>query len=243
MKMKLLVTLLLISGLAGAQTLPDYAKEKRWAEQIEDGLMDGDAVWIKANSHEFMSIYTPSESDTKKTAIVVHGLGVHPDWHQIIQPLRVALTTQGYNTLSIQMPVLDNSAHSGDYQAVFPQADQRIRSAVEYLNQQDLVADVLIAHSLGSVMSTHYLANNQHPFKRFVGVGMPSGNVDYLSKLSLPILDLYGDQDIESVLSSVKARAQASKNNAGYTQKVVGADHFFNDKDQVLIETVGAWLK
>jgi len=241
--MKLLATLLLISGLASAQTTPDYAKEARWAEQVEDGLMDGDVVWLKANSHEFMSIYTPSESDTQKTAVIVHGLGVHPDWQQVIQPLRVALTTQGFNTLSIQMPVLDNSAHSGAYQAVFPQADQRIHSAVEYLHQQDLIADVLVAHSLGSVMSTHYLANNQHPFKRFVGVGMPSDNANYLLKLSLPILDLYGDQDIESVLSSVEARAQASKHNASYTQKVVGADHFFNDKDQVLIESVGAWLK
>ena len=241
--MKLLAALLLISGLVNAQTTPDYAKETRWAEQVEDGLMDGDVVWLTANSHEFMSIYTPSETDTQKTAIIVHGLGVHPDWQQVIQPLRVALTTQGFNTLSIQMPVLDNEAHSGAYRSVFPQADQRIQAAVEYLQKNDLIADVLVAHSLGSVMSTHYLANYPHPFKRFVGVGMPSDNANYLPKLSIPILDLYGDQDIESVLTSVKARAQAAKGNNNYTQIMVGADHFFNDKDEVLINSVGAWLK
>lgn len=242
-KMKLLIMLLLASTLVNAQTLPDYAKEKRWAQQIEDGLMDGDVVWLTANDHEFMSIYTPSETDTQKTAIIVHGLGVHPDWQQVIQPVRVALTTQGFNTLSIQMPVLDNEAHAGAYRAVFPQADLRIQAAADYLHQNDLIANVLIAHSLGSVMSTHYLANNKHPFNRFVGIGMPGDNAQYLSKLTIPVLDLYGDEDIVSVLDSVQTRAQAAKDNANYTQKMVTADHFFNDRDELLIESVDTWLK
>ena len=239
---KILIALCMLSNMVFAQTVPDYAKEARWAEQVEDGIMDGDVVWLAANNHDFMSIFTPSEVEVNQTAIIVHGLGVHPDWPQVIQPLRVALTTQGFNTLSIQMPVLDNEAHSGAYQAVFGQADQRIQAAVEYLQKNDLLADVLVAHSLGSVMSTHYLANYPHPFKRFVGVGMPGDNADYLPKLSIPILDLYGDQDIESVLNSVEARAQAAKGNNNYTQIVVSADHFFNEKDELLINTVNAWL-
>jgi alpha/beta superfamily hydrolase len=241
--MKLLIMLLLVNTLVNAQTVPDYAKETRWAQQVEDGLMDGDALWLTANNHEFMSIYTPSETDTQRTAVIVHGLGVHPDWQQVIQPLRVALTTKGFNTLSIQMPVLDNEAHAGAYQAVFTQADQRLQAVATYLHQNDLLADVLIAHSLGSVMSTHYLANNKHPFKRYVGVGMPGDSADYLPKLNIPILDLYGDEDITSVLNSVKARALAAKDNMNYTQKMVTADHFFNDRDEILIESVGAWLK
>ena len=170
---QLVAALILISSFTFAQTVPDYAKEARWASFIEDGLMDGDVVLLKANDHEFLAIYTESESDTKQTAVIVHGLGVHPDWPQVIQPLRVALTERGFNTLSIQMPVLENGVESDGYAPLLVDADNRINSAVNYLTAQGLEANVLIAHSLGSVMSTHYLANNANPFKRYVGIGMP----------------------------------------------------------------------
>jgi hypothetical protein len=89
-----------------AQVVPNYAKEKRWASQVEDGLMDGDVVWLSANKQPFMSLYTPSETNTKRAALIVHGLGVHPDWAQVIQPLRVALSEKGWHTLSVQITTL-----------------------------------------------------------------------------------------------------------------------------------------
>ncbi|MBT4123075.1 MAG: DUF3530 family protein, partial [Candidatus Ruthia sp.] len=180
---QLVAALILISSFTFAQTVPDYAKEARWASFIEDGLMDGDVVLLKANDHEFLAIYTESESDTKQTAVIVHGLGVHPDWPQVIQPLRVALTERGFNTLSIQMPVLENGVGSDGYAPLLVDADNRINSAVNYLTAQGLEANVLIAHSLGSVMSTHYLANNANPFKRYVGIGMPKTTAQYLSNI------------------------------------------------------------
>ncbi len=241
--MKILLILLLVSQLTWAQTVPDYAKEIRWAEQVEEGIMEGDVVWLKANNHEFMSIFTPSESNTQKTAIIVHGLGVHADWSQVVQPLRTALTQQGFNTLSIQMPVLKNGVESEGYAPLFNAVDKRIAAAVEYLQSQDLEPDALIAHSLGSVMSVHYLANNPQAFKRFVGVGMPDMTVKYLAKINIPMLDLYGTKDIQSVLHSVKGRAKAAKLNADYLQMQVDADHFFDEKDALLINKVGAWLK
>ncbi len=242
--MKLLSILLLVIYVALAQAAPDYAKEARWASQVEDGIMDGDVVWLKANSHEFMSIYTSSEVDTKQTAVVVHGLGVHPDFTQVIQPLRVALTEKGFNTLSIQMPVLENGIGSEGYMPLLIDADNRINAAIDYLNAQELQADVLIAHSLGSVMSTHFLANNSHPFKRFVGVGTPKGAAKYLEKINIPVFDLYGEQDIASVIEGIDLKLQASQHNKGYAQKMaIGADHFFNDQDELLVDEVSAWLK
>ncbi|CAC9453295.1 hypothetical protein [uncultured Gammaproteobacteria bacterium] len=64
--MKFISILLLVSNFAFAQTVPDYAKEGRWAAQVEDGLMDGDAVWLSANNHKFLSLYTPSETKTSE---------------------------------------------------------------------------------------------------------------------------------------------------------------------------------
>ena len=240
---KILVALILLSNIVFAQLVPDYAKEARWASFVDDGLMDGDVVLLNANDHEFLSIYTESESDTKQTAVIAHGLGVHPDWPQVIQPIRVALTERGFNTLSIQMPVLENGMGSESYMPLLADADNRINSAVDYLTAQGLEANVLIAHSLGSVMSTHYLANNANPFNRYVGIGMPKTAAQYLSEIDIPVLDLYGDEDIPSVMRGIQGKQRASKHNPNYRQKMVSADHFFNDKDELLINEVSAWLK
>ena len=205
--------------------------------------MDGDVIWLSANDHQFMSLYTPSETKTKQAALVIHGIGVHPNWAQVIRPLRVALTEKGWHTLSIQMPVLANEREAPEYVSLLTQADERIEVAIDYLKQQGLSVDAIVAHSLGSVMSAHYLANNPQSIKQFVAVGMPDLATQYLGKIRIPVLDLYGAEDIEPVLKSVNQRAVVSQANKYYTQKKVDADHFFNDRDELLIDEVSTWLK
>ena len=68
------------------------------------------------DGHKFLSIFTPAENDSSEYALIVmHGIGVHPNWDQVIRPIRVEMTTHGWNTLSIQMPVLANDAAPEDY--------------------------------------------------------------------------------------------------------------------------------
>jgi len=240
--MKWLLILLFVNQFALAQVEPNYAKEKRWASQVEESLMDGDVVWLNADKHQFMSLYTASETDTKRATLIVHGLGAHPNWEQIIKPLRIALSEKGWHTLSIQMPVLANDKEADEYIDLLPEADNRIKAGIAYLQQQGLNTDMIVSHSLGSVMSAHYLDSHPYPVKYFVAVGMPDLAVKYLHKIRIPVLDLYGKDDIEPVLNSVNQRAKVSKNNKHYTQKKVNADHFFNDKDELLIDSVNQWL-
>jgi hypothetical protein len=240
---KLFVLLFFISSMAISATSPDYAKEARWAEQVEESILDGDSVWLSVDEHEFFTIFTEDESEGNEAAIIVHGTGVHPDWTQVIQPLRVGLTENGFNTLSIQMPVLENGMHGIDYKPLFPGAGRRIMSAVKYLKGEGFNPTTLIGHSLGTVMSTHFLANNKHTFEKFVAVGMGRNAVQFLSNIDLAVLDLYGNEDLESVLSSTKDKMNASKHNQNYTQKMVNADHFFNNQDDLLISEVSTWLK
>ncbi len=236
--------LITITNFAWAQVVPDYAKEARWASFIEDGLMDGDVVWIKNADREFLSILTDSESESNKFAIVMHGLGVHPDWTGVIQPLRLSLTEQGYHTLSIQLPVLANGADGKQYDALNVDSDKRIQAAIDYIKSMGKSADLLVAHSRGTTMATHYLAGHlQHPFKKFVAVGMNGGSTPYLSDITIPILDLYGTEDIDPVLTSVKQRQAASSLNTKYSQKQIKGDHFFNDQNELLSQSVSNWLK
>ncbi|MCH9712419.1 MAG: alpha/beta hydrolase family protein [Proteobacteria bacterium] len=242
--MKLLVTLLLISGLASALTTPDYEKEARWASFIEDGLMDGDVVWIENGEKEFLSILTEAESDSNKVAIIVHGLGVHPDWTGVIQPLRLSLTEQGYHTLAIQLPVLANGVEGKEYVGLFSDSDKRIQASVDYIKSTGKEADLLVAHSLGATMATHYFSNTpKHPFKKFVAVGMNGGSVPYLPSVDIPLLDIYGTADIDPVLKTVIQRREAAKNNSQYVQRMIQGDHFFNEQSDLLTQAVGDWLK
>lgn len=240
MKLYLLVVYL-FSTLTLAQTMPDYAKESRWATQIEDSLMDGEVVWIKNDNREFLSILTESESESNKVAIVMHGLGVHPDWNGVIQPLRVALTENGYHTLSIQLPVLANGIPGSEYKPLWKDSDKRIQAAIAYVGELGLSVDSLVAHSHGTRMAKHYFQNNpNHPFKRFVAIGM--GDSSGLSNINIPVLDLYGSEDLDSVLGTVNLRKQAAQHNAAYEQVQINGDHFFNDQNQILNTTVVNWL-
>ena len=92
----------------------DLAREQRMSDEIIDAILDGNPEILKADGHEFLSIYT--EADNAKGAVIVmHGRGFHPDWVDVVQPLRVNLVESGWSTLALQMPALEKSATFYDY--------------------------------------------------------------------------------------------------------------------------------
>ncbi len=98
----------------------DLEKEKRWADQIVDAIFDGEPVYLNDGQNDFLSIYTESEDSSKLGMIVAHGTGIHPDWEQVVQPVRVEMAARGWNTLSIQMPILLNEATYEEYVPLYP---------------------------------------------------------------------------------------------------------------------------
>ena len=108
---------LLVLGQALASE-PDFARESRLADEIVDVIFDGDPVWLEADGREFLGIYTEAD-DSTAAVIILHGRGFHPDWADTVNPLRVGLVERGYDTLSLQMPVLEKDARYYDYVPVF----------------------------------------------------------------------------------------------------------------------------
>ena len=98
-----LVAALLFSVEAMAS---DLAKEQRWREQVADSIMDGEEVDVMVDGRGVFGIYTEAAEDSDKGMIIAHGIGVHPNWDQVILPLRVEMAERGWHTLSIQMPIL-----------------------------------------------------------------------------------------------------------------------------------------
>jgi len=231
----------------------DLAKEKRWADQVVDAIMDGDAVWLNNGKHDFLGIYTEANEDKQRAVIIAHGTGIHPDWQQVIQPLRVGLIEHNWNTLSIQMPVLANDADYIEYAPLYDEVAPRIKAAIEYLKNNGSKDIVLIGHSQGASMTAYYLSTSKPNVKGFVAIGMAAfakdarmDSIRALERITVPVLDLYGEDDLENILATVSDRANATKRsgNKNFTQiKTAGANHFFDDKENDLVGTVAEWLE
>ena len=243
-------TLLFTSSITHAS---DLAKEQRWAEQIVDAIFDGEPVMLKDGELEFLAIYTPSSTDkTGNAAIVIHGLGVHPDWDQVIRPLRTALPERGWSTLSLQMPILANGVGHEEYAPLFSDVSGRIEAGINYLKEQGAKRIVIIAHSLGAAMGSYYLSTHRpEAVVGFVGIGMGSSSIPVmdnettLKSVDVPVFDLYGENDLGDVVAGAEARKKAVESNSVRHSKqemIPGAGHFFEGKDQVLINETTVWI-
>ena len=230
----------------------DLEKEQRWAQQIVDALLDGDAIHLNDGSHDFLAIETASANGSAThTAIILHGTGVHPNWPTVVYPVRTRLPEAGWQTLSIQMPVLANDAEHAAYAALYEEIPGRMNAAIDHARAAGAERVVLIAQSQGATMAAYYLANGGRPIEGLAAVGMgpgfadgPMDNLAHLSKLTLPLLDLYGSEDLPEVVASAERRRQiAQAVNAGYVQqRVAGADHFFDGEEDLLLDRMLEWL-
>ena len=251
--------------LQSAVLASDIEREKRLANEIVDALLDGEAVYLQANGQAFLSIYTEAD-DAKGTAIILHGRGFHPDWQDVINPIRVGLIESGWNTLSVQMPVLAKQAKYYDYLPLFPQAIPRIEAAIAFARKQasEHSSDqgkesggrskvVLIAHSCGAHMAMTWADTESfESIDAYVGIGM--GATDYkqpmtrdfpLEKLTVPVLDVYADRDYPAVVKMAEKRwssIQAAGNKRSRQVVVDDADHYYVDRGEALTAVISEWL-
>ena len=230
------VALFSLAGSAGAS---DYAREKKWADEVLPGLVVGDPVYLQTprGHHKFLTLFTPA--DTGKAAIVVHGMGIHPDWG-MVGTLRTELADRGFATLSIQMPILAADAKSEDYPPTFPEAVECIAEAVGFLNAKGYRRIAIVSHSMGSRMSLGYLADKPDPaVKSWASLGISVG--DYKA-LKLPVLDLYGENDLPPVLANAAKRKQSLAARDSKQVTIARADHFFTGREAEMVAAVADFL-
>ena len=232
--------LLLAPALSLAQA--DYAREKRWADEITPAILVGDPVQLELGSgRRFLAIYTPNPR-AAGGVIVVHGLGLHPDWG-LINALRSQLSEQDYSTLSVQMPVLAADAKGDQYLPLFPEASERLAAAVAFLRGKGMQKVAIVSHSMGSRMTNYFLNHaGDARIEAWVAIGI-AGEFAAPATFKAPVLDLYGEKDSPSVLDSAGRRAAAIRGVRGSGQvQVPGADHFFAGMENELVRRVRQFL-
>ncbi|HMM46772.1 MAG TPA: DUF3530 family protein [Thiobacillaceae bacterium] len=226
-------------SVVAAGGVADYAREKKWADEILPGLVVGDPVYLQMpqGHQKFLTLFTPVDG-TDQAAIVVHGMGIHPDWG-MIGTLRTELADRGFATLSVQMPILAADAQGDAYPPTFPEAATRIAEAVDFLKAKGYTRLAIVSHSMGSRMSRVYLADKPDPaVKSWASLGISQ---DDYRNIGLPVLDLYGDNDLPTVLANAGQRKATLP--ADSKQIVVGhADHFFSGRESEMVGAVADFL-
>lgn len=241
---KSLILLLALCIFMPAVHASDLAKEKRWREQIVDALIDGEAVDLNDGKHDFLAIHTEGDEDNKSGVIVIHGIGIHPDYPTVVKPLRVGLAEHGWHTLSIQVPVLPNEAEPGEYTPLMPEVAPRIKAAKQYLQDLGMNKIAIVAHSMGTAMASYAMVTDGVSVDAYVAIGMNEPAIEPLAKIRIPVLDLYGRDDLPQVTANAQRRKTTAAGNPRYSQVVTeNADHFFEGQEEELVSVVHNWLQ
>jgi len=224
---------------APAFAAPDYAREKRWDEEVSPGIVVGEAVYLEQkNKHKFLAIYTEAPK-TRLAVVVMHGLGIHPDWG-LIGTLRQRLPDHGYTTLSIQLPVLAVEAKYEDYVPTFPEAVERLKLAVEFLKAKGHSQVAIVSHSLGGVMAHEYLMAYPDGVRAWASLGMGGGRT--YERVAMPVLDLTGSEELPVVAANTARRKASLKNPSSRHVVIPGTNHFYADREDAMVKTVKDFL-
>ena len=238
-------TALALAVIAGcASVAPDYAREKRLADEIVPSIVVGDAVMLETGAgRKFLGILKPA-AKPRAALILVHGVGVNPDFG-LIGELRSGLADRGYTTLSIQMPVLAADADVAGYPALFPEAGQRIAAAIDYLRGKGATKVAIVSHSMGARMVNDFIARRPDvPLVAWVPVAISSGGFESLAGGRFPVFDIYAGKAFDVALKGVPARAKLLRGLKGSRQAMVyGADHYFARKSKEVAALIDQLLK
>ncbi len=226
---------------ASAQPKPDYPREQRWSDEVVPQIVVGDAVWLATPSRaKVLALYTEPGGKAKGGIVLVHGLGVHPDWGPIGE-LRGALAERGFATLSVQMPVLAADASREQYRVLFPLARERIAAAVAWLQTKGDVPIAIVSHSLGASMADAYLTG---PDAARIAGWVPLGMlVDFSRAPNQPTLDVIAERDFPEVVSAAKSRAmQLPRDSCSRGMVIGGTDHYFGAATRSVTDAIASFL-
>jgi hypothetical protein len=258
---KLTWALLAAISMVSPAGASDYAREKRFADEVTAQLVVGDAVMVSppagapASYRPFLGLYAAGKPGMP-AVVLAHGVGTHPD-DGLTGSLRLRLNDLGYTTLAIQMPIAAKDATVDDYfPALFPEAGARLQAASGWLKSKGHRQVALVSHTMGSWMANVYL-DQQAPgkgardgtlngaYQAWACISLTGGYSFAVRTYPFPVLDLYGENDIPVTVSSAWRRNGLLRlAAAGSRQQMVpGADAQWRGKEQAAAQAVADFFR
>ena len=238
----------------------DYAREKRFADEVTAQLVVGDAVMVPppsgapAGYRPFLGLYTVGKPGFP-AVVLMHGVGTRPD-DGLTGSLRLRLNDLGYTTFAIQMPIAAKEATVDDYfPALFPEAGARLQAASVWLRAKGHGHIALVSHTFGSWMANVYLDKSlgknldqsgpDQPYQAWVCISLTGGYSFGVRNYPFPVLDLYGENDIPVTVSSAWRRAGLLRLAATGSKQLMipGADAQWRGKEQAAAQAIADFLR
>jgi hypothetical protein len=238
-RIALMMALIPLCGAALAQTRPDYAREKRWAEQVLGNLVVGEPVYLTARGTRFLALHAAVEKP-RAAVLLTHGPGLHPD-HGITGELRMHLAERGYTTLSLQMPVLGAEDEGGPaYRELFPEAAERLAEGARFLRERGAVHIAIVSHAMGAAMAHEYLKRKPDPP---VAAWVALSYYGVFDPMPFPVLDLYGRNDYRGIRGPAAERKRILEKIPG-SRQLAAADggRFLAGGEATVLREVPAFL-
>src|SRR6185436_19406755 len=114
-----------------------------------------------------------------------------------------------------------------------------IQAGADWLAQKGYARLVLLSHSMGSWMSNVYFERTSNaPFAAWICLGR-SGVFSRLNSAMPPVLDVYGEKDLASVLRGDWRRKLTLDGIPGSRQMMIpAADHFYTGREKELAAAI-----
>ena len=244
-----------VIDVVNAAPVHDQDREQLIAERLSARIERGQALELGSEKKPLFAIYTPTtEPEVKGAVVLLHGMAAHPDWPGLIHFLRTTLPDHGWDTLAVQMPVLAPETPIERYGRTTELAGQRIKKAVEYLRNQGQEHVFVVGYGFGAASALKYLTTDNPGALGLVGISFLAQKylspklkvLDEISKLQLPLLDIYGSDDREVIVEAAADRRLSARKaeNPYYKQIMIGgADHDYTDQEAILMKRMRVWME
>lgn len=230
----------------------DYEREAAVASEIATRTIPNEAVWLNAGGRRFLGLYREPSKSIRGAVLIVPEPGLHPNWPNLIRPLRIRLAEMGWATLGIQLPLLESGASLDEYDELEAEGFARVSAAAGYLSEKKLPGLAIAGHGRGCAALSRYLAEEKNlAFNAAIllSCSAPTNEAAYsawlanLSRVAIPLFESY-----------VKPQAANEKSDSGYasvgqkrTPKYRGLvfqvdDRWLRSNFEMLLSGLNGWL-
>ncbi|MBJ7537003.1 DUF3530 family protein [Marinomonas transparens] len=225
---------------------------------------------LEADGTPFLALYEPSlTSSTQGCVILIHADNEHPNWPSAISPLRNALPSYSWCTLSIEVPdiikraipvkVTPISTEDDDNKEKISLPNQqivfaRIQAAIAQAKSDEVESFVFLGYKTGASYALNFLVENKSSGEALVLIDMetpeatPNHDIAQLIRqIPQPILDYYTNNNASKQQFALwrQQAANQRKNTIGdFIQLDAQPDRAHgNDSKPLLIQRVRGFLK
>lgn len=199
------------------------------------------------------SVYLEGKTDVG--VVLLHGHGGTADGNVVGPLMRMFNTEFGFHTLSLDLPQVTGMSVgpqlAAAYAPRYPEVERLIEQGIDYLSREKNVKTVyLVGFSAGARMMTAYLA--KHPGQTFAGYVSvstscggpePMDSNDNLTRVEVPVLDIYGTGSPNDVSCAAGRQSLAAVADWFKTAQVAGAPHNFRGYEPQLSARVAEWVR